>query len=85
VKLRVCELSLSEDGASCCLVVHGFARINSDQCFPFGNPVPILEDLAVQTVLEQRRREALNCPPRPTRLQEGTREYSDAVTQADIG
>lgn len=65
VKLRACELTLDEGGASCCLVVHGFATINSDQCFPFGDPIPVLDDPAVKALLRQRR-EAHRCPPRPS-------------------
>lgn len=65
VKLRACELTLDEDGASCCLVVHGFATINSDQCFPFGDPIPVLDDPAVKALLRQRH-EAHRCPPRPS-------------------
>jgi hypothetical protein len=70
VKLRACELTLDEGGASCCLVVHGFATINSDQCFPFGDPIPVLDDPAVKALLRQRR-EAHRCPPRPSHAPEG--------------
>lgn len=69
VKLRACELTLDEGGASCCLVVHGFATINSDQCFPFGDPIPVLDDPAVKALLRQRR-EAHRCPPRPSHAPE---------------
>jgi len=52
--------------SSCRLIVHGFTLINSDQCYTFGEPTPVLEDPEVLLCLaggQQPRRCRSLCSP----------------------
>lgn len=57
MQLHGCEMQVLESAnerPACRLIVNGFEPLNSDQCYPFGEPIPVFDDKRFLASLEQK-------------------------------